>query len=251
MSSPAPAIASDRLTVASRIWEIDFLRGASIILMVGYHLAFDLSEMAGMKRILFLPIDLSAPAWIVLERFFAAVFVVLSGISGTLTRSNVRRGLRLLGVSVLVTAATYVFDPNSAIWFGILQCLAVSILVYGLVFQRTGPLADALAALAVFALSVLPPLLMRSAAIRFDWLLPFGVHSPAFASYDYFPLLPWFGFFLAGAALGKTAYASRRSLLPHPPRPSFVSFAGRHSLLIYVVHQPVILGVLYLLGMIR
>jgi len=72
-----------------------------------------------------------------------------------------------------------------------------------------------------------------------------------FMSYDYFPLIPWFGVFLIGAALGKTVYKSRRSLLPRPPRPIFINAAGRYSLWIYLVHQPVIMGVLYLLGLVR
>ncbi|NTV80854.1 MAG: DUF1624 domain-containing protein [Candidatus Aminicenantes bacterium] len=60
-----------------------------------------------------------------------------------------------------------------------------------------------------------------------------------------------FGIFLVGAALGKSVYASRRSLLPWRTPRTFVNFAGRHSLLIYIAHQPVIMGVLYLLGLVR
>jgi uncharacterized membrane protein len=87
--------------------------------------------------------------------------------------------------------------------------------------------------------------------IRFDWLLPLGIHTPFYASFDYFPLLPWLGIFLAGAALGKSAYVAKRSLIRRRLPVSFINFAGRHSLLIYILHQPVILGVLYLLGLVR
>jgi uncharacterized membrane protein len=126
-----------------RIWEIDFLRGLSIILMVGYHLLYDLGEMVGLRSFLGFSTNLSTPAWTVAQYFFAALFVVLSGISSTLTRSNVRRGLKLLAVSLLVTLVTYLFDPAAAVWFGILQCLAVSILVYGAAFEKAGPVACA------------------------------------------------------------------------------------------------------------
>jgi uncharacterized membrane protein len=234
-----------------RIWEIDFLRGLSIILMVGYHALFDLSEFSGVKKLLGVSINLADAGWSAAQYFFAGLFIVLSGISSTLSRGNARRALKILVVSVAVTAVTCVFDSSSAIWFGILQCLGVSILLYGLAFEKAGPVACALGGAAVIGLRAALPLLTGGAAIRFDWLLPFGIHSPEFSSYDYFPLIPWFGVFLAGAALGKSVYAPKRSLIPGRLPVTFVNFAGRHSLLIYIVHQPMIMGVLYVLGLVR
>lgn len=231
-----------------RIWEIDFLRGLSIILMVGYHLLFDLGEFRGVERFLGFSTDLSTTAWTIAQMFFATVFIALSGISSTLTRSNVRRGLRLLGISILVSAATYIFDPSSTVYFGILQCLAVSMLLYGAAFEKASAFALTMTGAAVVGLGAALPALKKALALRFDWLLPFGLHSPAFSSYDYFPLVPWFGVFLVGAALGKTLYAPKRSLLPWRLPVTFVNIAGRHSLWIYIAHQPVIMGVLYLLG---
>jgi len=233
-----------------RIWEIDFLRGLSIILMVGYHALFDLSEFGGVKRLLGVSINLADAGWSAAQYFFAGLFIVLSGISSTLSRGNVRRAFKILAVSFAVTAVTYVFDSSSAIWFGILQCLAVSILIYGLVFEKAGPGACALAGAIVIGLRAAFPLLLGGVTIGFDWLLPFGIHSPAFSSYDYFPLIPWFGVFLAGAALGKSVYAPKLSLIPRRLPVTFINFAGRHSLLIYIVHQPVIMGVLYVLGLV-
>jgi len=233
---------------ARRIWEIDFLRGLSIILMVGYHLLFDLGEFSGVERFFGFSTDLSSVAWKAAQYFFAALFVVLSGISSTLSRNNVRRGLRLLVVSLAVTAVTTFFDRASAIYFGILQCLAVSILLYGAAFKKAGPVACAAWGALVLGLGAVLPRLNTGLAIRFDWLLPFGIHSPAYASFDYFPLVPWLGIFLIGTALGKSIYAPKRSLLPWRLPESFVNAAGRHSLLIYIVHQPVIMGVLYILG---
>jgi len=233
---------------AKRIWEIDFLRGLSIILMVGYHLLFDLGEFRGMDRFLGFSTDLSTIAWRTAQYFFAALFVVLSGISSTLSRSNRRRGLRLLAISFLVTAVTYFFEPASAVYFGILQCLAVSILVYGAAFEKVRPVICIVWGALVLGLGLAIPALNRALAIRFNWLLPFGLHSPSYTSFDYFPLVPWLGVFLLGAGLGKSAYASKRSLLPWRLPESFINVAGRHSLLIYILHQPVIMGVLYLIG---
>lgn len=237
--------------VTRRIWEIDFLRGLSIILVVGYHLLFDLGEFVGVKRFFGFSTDLSTVAWTAAQYFFAGLFIVLSGTSSTLSRSNLRRGLRLLAVSLAVTAATYIFNPSSAVWFGILQLLAVSILIYGAAFEKAGPLTCVVWAVFVFGLIAALHLLMRGMTVGFDWLLPFGIHSPGFASFDYFPLIPWLGVFLIGAALGKSVYAPRQSLLPWRLPQTFVNVAGRHSLLIYIVHQPVILGVLYTFGLMK
>jgi uncharacterized membrane protein len=236
---------------AQRIWEIDFLRGLAIILMVGYHLLFDLGEFRGIKRFLGFSTDLSSVAWSAAQYFFAGLFVVLSGTSSTLSRSNLRRGLKLLAVSIAVTLATYIFDPASAVYFGILQCLAFAMLIYSVAFEKAGPIACAAWGALVLGLGAVLPVLKRALAVRFDWLLPFGIHSPSFSSFDYFPLIPWLGVFLAGAALGKSVYAAKRSLIPGRLPRTFVNFAGRYSLLIYIVHQPVIMGVLYVLGGVR
>ncbi len=215
--------------------------------MVGYHLLFDLGEFNGVKRFLGFSTDLAGPAWSAAQIFFATLFIVLSGISGTLSRSNLRRGVKLLAVAAAVTAVTWFFEPSSAVLFGILHCLAVSIFLYGAVFERKGSVVCAVWGAVVIGLIAFLPALRKAAAVDFNWLLPLGIYGPTFSSYDYFPLVPWFGVFLAGAAIGKSAYAPGKSLFPRPPGETFINFAGRHSLLIYVVHQPVIMGILYLL----
>lgn len=249
MSKPAPA---------ARIWEIDFLRGVSILLVIGYHLLYDLGSYLGLPRFLGFTTDLTTTAWTVAQNLFAGMFVVLSGASSTLTRSNIRRGARLLAVALALTLATYLiavglrlFDPADTILFGILHCLAVSMLLYGAVFEKASAAANALCGAAVVGLAALLPALKKALVIRSGWLIPFGLPGPSFSSLDYFPLIPWFGVFLVGAALGKTLYASKRSLLPWRLPVTFVNFAGRHSLPIYIVHQPLIMGALYLLGQVK
>jgi uncharacterized membrane protein len=251
IAGPPVVAAGAPPTRPNRVWEIDFLRGLSIILMVGYHLLYDLGEMSGVRRFLGFSTDLSTRAWIIAQYFFAGLFVILSGISSTFSRGNVRRGLRLLAVAFLVTAATFVFDRSATILFGILHCLAISILIYGLSMEKSRAPVCAAAGASVLALSVALLLALRGVPIRFDWLLPLGIHSPSLQSFDYFPLLPWFGIFLAGAALGKSVYAAKRSLIRKPWPVTFINIAGRHSLLIYIFHQPVILAALYLLGLVR
>lgn len=242
---------SGRQGAAERIWEVDFLRGLSILLVVLYHAAYDLVELAGVRTLFGWEVPLFSPLLEALRNFFAGLFIVLCGVSGALTRSNIRRALKLLAVALAVTAATAIFQPSLAVHFGILHCLGVSILIYGLLLEKTKPPALIAAAAAVLGVSIAFHLLLRLTPIRFDWLLPLGVHSDTYASFDYFPLLPWLGVFLAGAALGKSVYAARKSLLPKPPPVSFINLAGRRSLAIYVLHQPVLIGVFYATGLLR
>ncbi|MBN2200242.1 MAG: DUF1624 domain-containing protein [Candidatus Aminicenantes bacterium] len=236
---------------AGRIWEVDFLRGFSILLVVLYHAAYDLRELAGVRTLCGWEIPLGSPVLEAARNFFAGLFIVLCGISSTLTRSNIRRALRLLAVALIITAATYFFNSSAAVHFGILHCLGLSILLYGLTLEKSGPLSCAAAGAAVFLLSAAFFLFLKNTAIPFDWLLPFGIHSAAYVSFDYFPLFPWLGVFLAGAALGKSVYSSRRSLLSKPPPVSFLNIAGRHSLWIYIAHQPVLIGVFFVTGLLR
>jgi len=244
-------LTTDKRSPKPRIWEIDFLRGLSIILMVFYHLGFDLTEFCGIRKIFGIEINLYGPGLTVAQYFFAGVFIVISGVSSTLSRSNVRRALKIFAVAIIVTAVTYLFNSSAAIYFGILHCLGVCILIYGLTLQKSKALTCAAAGVFVFGLSVALSLIMRNMQVDFDWFLPFGISSHTLSSYDYFPLLPWFGVFLIGAALGKSVYSARQSLIPKRLPESFINAAGRHSLLIYVVHQPILLAFLYLLGLMR
>jgi uncharacterized membrane protein len=219
--------------------------------MVFYHVLYDLSELGGIKTILGVEINLYGVFWLVAQNFFAGLFIILCGISSTLSRNNIRRALKLLGVAVIITAVTYIYNSSSAIHFGILHCLGVSILIYGLAFEKSKPWACLGAAAVVFGFTAALFLLMRNVPVRFNWLLPFGITSHTYTSLDYFPLFPWFGVYLAGAALGKSIYAQKQSLISKRLPETFINAAGRHSLLIYVVHQPVILAVLYVSGLIR
>jgi uncharacterized membrane protein len=234
-----------------RIWEIDFLRGLSIILMVLYHFGYDLTEFCGIRRIFGIEINLASPSLTIAQYFFAGVFIVLCGISSTLSRNNARRALKILGIAVIITGVTYLYSSSETIYFGILHCLGVCILFYGLTFQKAKPLTCAASGALVFALSAARSLIISNMSVDFDWLLPLGISGHTLSSYDYFPLLPWLGVFLMGTALGKSVYASRRSLIRRPLPESIINTAGRHSLLIYVIHQPILLGILYLLGLMR
>jgi uncharacterized membrane protein len=236
---------------SGRIWEIDFLRGLSIILMIFYHLGYDLNVFCGINRILGIGINIFTPGFNIAQFFFAGVFIVLCGTSSTLSRSNTRRALKILAVAVVISVVTYIYSPSEAIFFGILHCLGVCILVYGLTLEKAGALTCGAVGVIILGGSVALSAAMRNVTVSFNWLLPLGIHRVPYAALDYFPLLPWAGIYMTGVVLGKTVYATRRSLLPGRWPETFINVAGRHALLIYVIHQPILLAALYLLGLMR
>ena len=86
----------------------------------------------------------------------------------------------------------------------------------------------------------------------FPWLTVLGFAPYGFASSDYFPLFPNLGYFLLGAVLGRALYAERKSLLPggNPPAKA-LQWMGRRSLLIYLLHQPILAAVVGAIAMIK
>ena len=231
-----------------RIWEIDFLRGLAIILMVGYHLLYDVGDFVGLRKFLGFSTDLELIGWVLAQNFFAGLFVVLSGISSTFSRNNLRRFLKFLAAALLITMVTYFFDKSSAILFGIIHCLATSVLIYALLFQKSKPVTRLTWGSLILLLGFFMPAIKKVLIINTNWFLPLGLHKPVFSSLDYFPLIPWFGLFLIGTALGHWLYADKKSLIHRPLPETFLNWCGRQSLWIYLSHQPVIMGILYLLG---
>lgn len=220
----------------NRIWEIDYLRGLAILLMVFFHLMYDLNEFFN------LPITYDS-GWIYyIGKLAASLFIILAGISCSLSSNNVRRGLKIFALGLLITVVTYLTVPETNIIFGILHFLGVSILLFPL-FRFWSP--RYLWPLGILIISI--GYYLQGINMPNNFLFPLGLLGDNFYSADYYPLFPWFGLFLWGTALGKTAYSSRKSLFPRGPRGEFLLNLGRHSLLIYLLHQPILLSLLYLL----
>jgi len=252
---PEP-VAAGRDAGAARIWEVDAARGLAVLMMAVYHTAFDLAAFGGW------PIGVTAGGWRLFADATATLFLLLVGISLTLSAGwprpglgrpflakQARRAAVIFGAGMLVTAVTLAAVPEAYIRFGILHLIGVSILL-ALPFVGRPRLA-LLGAAAVLALG---PLVSRP-RIDGPWLLWLGVRPERFPTLDYRPLLPWFGVVLLGLALGWLLYGRRRpaSLLPGwAGWPGWVPlrFLGRHALPFYLLHQPVILGVLWGLGLI-
>lgn len=219
-----------------RIWEVDFLRGAALAAMTYFHIVYDLREFYDM------PVSYSTGVNFWMGRGSALLFILLSGLSCTLSESNRRRGLRVLGLGLAVTAVTLIYDPGHVVAFGILHFLGTGMLLY--------PLAAGLPPAILTLLGIACLALGRMAArttVAVGFLFPLGLRTEGFISSDYYPLLPWLGVFLFGAALGKLLYAEKKSLLKSRPPETPLNWLGQRTLPIYLAHQPVILLVLFLI----
>lgn len=234
-----------------RIWELDAARGVCIIGMVIFHLLFDLQTLFQL-----IPADKGELLTFV-GNWGGVLFFLISGICVTLGSHPIRRGGIVVGCGLVVSAVLFVayklnfFDKYMLIYFGVLHCLGVCMLLWPL-FRK----------LPWYVLLILGAVIVAVGlyidGIRFDtspWLIIFGFKYPDFGTADYFPLMPYLGFFLLGAVLGKTLYRNKCSLFPKVPENNFfirfLTVTGRLSLPIYMLHQPVLTGILFLVEVIR
>ncbi len=221
-----------------RIELMDAARGLSLYLMVYHHFFYDLMTFAGAPEQIFYN-----PVLMLLQHFFAGLFIFISGVSSNFSHSNVRRGLKTLAVALLVTLVTTLM--NMPIVFGILHLLGTCMLLYGLT-QGFWQKLDERAAWAVPAFCV-PGVLLTGrlvggvpSATPHLWML--GFVTPDFYSADYFPLLPWIFVFLLGAWAGRYVREGRLPKWFYDAKVPLFPTLGRHSLLIYILHQPVLYG---------
>ena len=232
-----------------RIWELDAARGLCVLGMVVVHCVFDMVEQFGL-------FSWDYPDfYMFVQNWGGVLFLLISGICVTLGRHSIKRGGVVLACGLLVTAVTYGMgvytgDFGIVIYFGVLHCLGVCMLLWPL-FRRMplwllGVIGGALALVGLW--------IVDAPAVGTSWLIPLGWTPMDFVSSDYFPLLPHLGFFLLGAVLGRTVYAKKQSLLPKVsqknPVVRVLRFFGKHSLWIYLLHQPVLFGLCWLLSMI-
>lgn len=230
-----------------RIREIDALRGVAVIAMVIYHAAFDL-DFFGVTDI-----DLATFPWNALARIAQVLFIFLGGVTFAFSfqkdrnqsvqhavKQRVRHALTLFLFAMGISAVTYFLFPGQGVKFGILHFFSVAILL-STAFVPLGKW-NALLGMTIIAVGTLVPLPTDP-----WWFFPIGIHSASFYSLDYFPLLPWYGLFLVGMGLSYALLPSghARRYRPSLPFPSLETI-GRHSLAIYLIHQPVLVGVILL-----
>ncbi len=231
---------------SGRVDAIDCARGLALVGMAVYHFSWDLADFR-----LASPMLPFTPQMRLLSHIVASVFLALVGVSLALAHRNglnVRAFWRRLaivaGAAALVTAGSFVFAPSEPITFGILHCIAVASLI-----AAPFVTAPAWASLAMGFAAIAAPWLGRSTLFDPSWLLWLGLGEALPNTLDWRPLLPWAGVVFLG--LGVTRLPGVLTWLKRPDRwraksapARAICFAGRHSLPIYLVHQPILIGLL-------
>lgn len=225
-----------------RILLIDTVRGIAIVGVVLFHIVWDL-EFSGL-------IDGFAfhPVWLAFGRLLAGTFMFLVGVSLVLAHGKGFRPIRFVRRVAIIGAAamsislvTWFAFPQTYIFFGILHAIAVSSLL-GVLFLNLPALVSLTSGVGLLML----PQFVKSDLFNTRWLAWIGVSSSPPPSNDFVPMLPWAGLTLMGIFLAKVSYSknSGSGAFPdlHNAKPTrILSWMGRNSLTIYLVHQPLLL----------
>lgn len=240
-----------------RFWEIDFIRGIAIIMMVAFHSAFNLYYFDAFD----IDID-STPLWL-LARSTATIFIFLVGVSLTLSYSKTKRTKSKMGVwikyivrgskifswGILITVITYFFLREGFVRFGILHFIGLSIIL-AVPFIRYKTVN-----LVLSPVVIIIGFYIECITVKTEWLMWIGLQPESFYTVDYFPLLPWFGLILFGISAGNFLYPDHERIFDLPDLGDVLpiklfSFLGRNSLKIYLLHQPLIIIMMIIFGII-
>ncbi|MCG2828771.1 heparan-alpha-glucosaminide N-acetyltransferase [Methanothermobacter sp. K4] len=231
---------------SERFHEVDAMRGIAVVMMIIYHVIFDLNFLGAME------LDMNSSLLWLTGRLAAFLFIFLVGVSLSLSHSRrgpgshghyIKRGIRIFLYGLLITAVTWIYPHEGFIVFGVLHFIGVAVII-------TYPFAGRRALSVIAALLVLAAGMWIS-GLRVDtpffvWL---GLKPHGFCTLDYFPLFPWLGVVLLGIFTGDTLYPGyrRRWKREFPARNHTLEFLGKNSLAIYFIHQPVILAFIWFL----
>ena len=240
----------------TRYYLVDALRGLALINMVLYHFSYDIFVIYGQN-----PDWLGSTAAFLWQQGICWSFILISGFSWRFGAANsLKRGLLLNGLGLLITAVTWLAIPDEVILFGILNFIGCGVLLT-IPFSKSGekipPLLGAGICLILFALTYHIPsgylqiggeILGLPDALYSGALTIFGFPGPDFYSSDYFPILPWIFLYWTGWFLYPVFMKSkgiRRFLSIRIP---LLSFIGRKTIWVYVLHQPILMGICILLS---
>lgn len=228
-----------------RIEAVDVARGVALIAMAIYHFTWDLEFFGYVEQG-----TVGFGGWKLFARCIASSFLILVGISlvlahgrGTRWRPFLIRFAMVAGAALAITAVTWFAVPTGMIFFGILHEIALASLL-GLAFVRLPWIVT----LAAVALVIAAPWFARSALFDHPAWWWLGLSSADPRSNDYVPVFPWFGAVLVGIALAKIAVSfglAERLAAVRLPYTRPLQFIGRHSLTFYLIHQPVLIGLVW------
>ncbi|AGA67618.1 Protein of unknown function (DUF1624) [Desulfitobacterium dichloroeliminans LMG P-21439] len=221
-----------------RVLEIDYLRTLALALMILYHLVYDLDQWTTLN------LDVDAPFWFIVGKTAALLFMFLSGLSGGFSHRPIKNGLRVLFWGMIISLVTYIIFPEQYVRFGILHFLGVMMLLYPLL-RKLAPSFLILATVLAFAVGVY----FSGLVVDTHLLLPLGLMYPGFSTMDYYPLFPYSG----ATFLGILGYrylilpSTQTSVRKRAADPIF-TWISRHSLEIYLIHQPILLAIILGIG---
>ncbi len=230
-----------------RVAALDIARTMALLAMAVFHFVFDL-ELFGFVA----PGTIFSAGWRGLAVGTAGSFILLAGVglvlahgAGIRWTAFWRRLAMVAGAAGAISAVTFFAMPGSMIFFGILHAIAAMSLI-GLALLRVPVLV--LLALAVFAFSA--PMWLRDPVFNAPWLWWTGLQTVGIRAMDYEPIFPWIAPFLVGMAGGKLAVArgwvERLAARPTTPLQQWLSWPGRHSLAVYLIHQPVLVALVWI-----
>lgn len=245
----------DRVTENRRYRLIDALRGFSLLNMLAFHFLYDVYVIYGIDT--YWPYYPGVVAW---ERYICISFILISGISLNFSRHAYRRGLIINACGVLITLVTAIAMPDQIILFGILTCIGCAMLLTQAArrrLEKCNPFAGAAASFLLFAffyglpngwLGFFNMPLIRVPDALYVWrpLALLGLPDRAFYSSDYFPLVPWVFLFVCGFFLWRALCALRADRFFRRGVP-VLDTIGRYTLWVYMLHQPVLMGICFLI----
>ncbi len=236
-----------------RLWQIDFIRGIAVVCMVFYHFLWDMMFFG------LYPHDITVGGWRIFARSVASTFLLLVGVSMALTaarrtaeerdRQWLVRGVKIVGWAIVITIVTRLFLGDAYVLYGILHLIGTAFLLAPLLWRirRLAPFLGVLFVFAGIALAAYSPELSG----LLPYAIPFGVRPEFYPAVDYFPVFPWLGVIMIGLGIGQwlePRLAQAKLRTPAPPVFAQLAAVGRHSLLIYIVHQPVLLAGFFAFG---
>lgn len=245
---------SGQALVKGRIGLFDIVRGFSVLSMVLFHLCYDLKFLANVDLPWFEP-----PLQDIWRASISWTFLFVAGCMCPLSRSNLRRSLEYGAVAALIWAATSLIAVDTPISFGIIFCMSACTFV-AYVLQRFDALPSGAVAAALLLLGFLLLQGISDGTVAFglvklpkelyatEWLSWLGFPGPHFSSGDYYPLLPYLLMFLCGASLGSLWKSRGYPVWAMKVRLEPFTTLGRHALIVYLLHQPLILAVVGLIS---